>query len=717
MSHETFLNKTKHTGRKLFLYLTAQKHGLDVPDSDAFALLVAVMAGFGAAWYFVLGFEPSWSVTGCLTGALMLLAVLMIRLGGRWWRIGWLLVALGLGFVVAQAHITARIPAQHSAVFWPTDQAIKISGHVESVTQFPDGQVLMLRPTWIERDAQQQEIGAARLYWRAGQHDDSGVFRPGDVIAGTAMLSPQSGPYYPGGYDSRLKDFFDGTTVRGYFIGLPMLRDELDTGFWGWIGAIRQKIEQRLHVALPGAAGGFAAALITGNQSAIPPEHMTPIRNSGLAHLLSISGIHMALVGGLFFVLVRRVLLGAHLVLGGVGLSFLAMRRIAAVVALLAGGGYLLLAGASVPAIRSYIALLLVIVGILMDRDVVNFRMLAVAMMFIVLTAPIQVGNPGALMSFLSVVALVGFFRWWHHSPARTAMKEYWLPPGFLGRAMLVPIELGLTSIIAGAATWPIALAYFGTSANYAILSNMVAVPIASFWVMPAGVAGLMMMPFGMDGIFWTVMGWGLDVIFAVAEWVAALPGAVILYQAVPDFFLFLVVVVIISLSLGRGVFGIGVIAALILMIGLVLTPSAPIVFVSMRDQLYGVVVQNQMVISDRKTTGRRARAWQQATGTSKVRTLKKAEKDKIIQCDGDACVAQAAYGVLAFGGGLGEDDCQAANWLLSFRLDSFCADKNLMILATRAPGWHQDAITAIRFDDNGRPIFQHTAMPTRPWQ
>jgi len=84
-----------------------------------------------------------------------------------------------------------------------------------------------------------------------------------------------------------------------------------------------------------------------------------------------------------------------------------------------------------------------------------------------------------------------------------------------------------LASLVAGLATTPYAAFHFHRVTPYGVLANLAAMPVVSALVMPAGLLGLVAMPFGFDGLFWAIMGVGIDWMIAVTQWVTALPGAV----------------------------------------------------------------------------------------------------------------------------------------------------------------------------------------------
>src|SRR6201747_2905038 len=86
---------------------------------------------------------------------------------------------------------------------------------------------------------------------------------------------------------------------------------------------------------------------------------------------------------------------------------------------------------------------------------------------------------------------------------------------------------LALASLVAGLGTTPYAAFHFHRVTPYGVLANLAAMPVVSALVMPAGMLGLVAMPFGFDGFFWWLMGVGIDWMIVVTQWVAALPGAI----------------------------------------------------------------------------------------------------------------------------------------------------------------------------------------------
>ncbi|MBP0649670.1 ComEC/Rec2 family competence protein, partial [Mycobacterium tuberculosis] len=165
---------------------------------------------------------------------------------------------------------------------------------------------------------------------------------------------------------------------------------------------LRGTIADRVRRALPGTAGAVAAALMVGEARAIPDGVNDALRASGLYHIISISGLHMTLVAGGVFWVVRLLLVAVP--------GFAARRngkKAAALVAVAAAFFYLLLSGASVATVRSFIMFAVALAAVLADRAAVTMATVAVSAAIVVALWPSSVVEPGFLMSFLAVAALV----------------------------------------------------------------------------------------------------------------------------------------------------------------------------------------------------------------------------------------------------------------------------------------------------------------------
>jgi competence protein ComEC len=288
--------------------------------------------------------------------------------------------------------------------------------------------------------------------------------------------------------------------------------------------ALRLRLEARVQAAIPGAACAVAAALLTGSQAAIPSAEIVAMRDSGLAHLLSVSGLHMAIVMGAVFGALR---LAIALV------PWMALRvpgkACAALGGLAAGAGYMLLTGAQVPMQRCLVMAALVTLGLLAGRRALTTLSLALAAAVVLLAAPAELLRPSFQMSFAAVQALAA-----GHEALRGRLATLAPRGGWRRRLLVWGAGLMLTSALAAAATAPFGLHHFGRLQVYGVAANALAVPLTSFLVMPAGMVALVLMPFGLEAPALWVMGFGVEGILATARLVAAWPEASPLLNPLP---------------------------------------------------------------------------------------------------------------------------------------------------------------------------------------
>lgn len=473
-------------------------------EQGRLALWLPVALGVGVLFYFAPRFEPPlwWG------GFALLPAGLALWLRSARPLLAWglaLVACLGAGFALAAWHGGRAAPPIEAP-----RGAVQLSGTVIEVDPLPGGLRLTLAGArWAEEMPPATRLIRVRL-----RANDPARPEPGDRVSLRALIRPPSPPSYPGGWDFQRAAYFAGLGGSGFALGpLEILARD---GVAPPLSAMRARIEARVMTALPGAGGAIAAALLTGGQSGIPPDAMQAMRDSGLAHLLSVSGLHIAIVMGLMFALVR----GGLALWPGFALRF-GTKPWAALAALAAGGFYMVLTGSQVPMQRSFAMAALVTLALLVGRRALSPRVLGFAAVTVLLLQPAALLGPSFQMSFAAVLALIAGFE-----AARPWLMGGTAPRPLWQRALLLLLGAVLTSVIAGLATTPFGLHHFGRLQVYGVAANALAMPLTSFLVMPAGMLALLLMPFGAEGPALAVMGWGVAGILEVARVVASWPGA-----------------------------------------------------------------------------------------------------------------------------------------------------------------------------------------------
>ncbi|MCV3768537.1 ComEC/Rec2 family competence protein [Rhizobium sp. TRM95796] len=350
----------------------------------------------------------------------------------------------------------------------------------------------------------------------------------GEGIEGRARLTPPSGPALRGLNDFAFDAYFSGIGAQGFFYGAPSawepptpaFQTDVSARVRGWIEPLRLAISARVRSVLPGDAGAFAASMVTDDRRAISKETTEALRLSGLAHIVAISGLNMALAAGLFFVGLRIALSLSQRIA-----HLWPVKRIAAVGALITVTGYYLISGFAVSAERAYVMMAIMLIAAIAGRRAISLRNVALSAMIILAVTPSAVLGPGFQMSYAATIALVvGYASWSRRGEG---------PPLVEVMPLLRPIApvwrffaaVFATSLIGGLSTALFSAEHFHRLAAWGLLANLLAMPVISFVVMPCGLAALLLMPLGLDWLPLEIMGWGLGWVIGVAHWTASLGG------------------------------------------------------------------------------------------------------------------------------------------------------------------------------------------------
>jgi ComEC/Rec2-related protein len=356
----------------------------------------------------------------------------------------------------------------------------------------------------------------------------------GAVISGRARLSPPSGPALPGLNDFAFSSYFDGIGAIGYFYGAPKQMSppgdkSASSDGKNWLSSLdavfyqlRSTIAERIRATVPGDAGAFSAAIVTDERRAISPETTEALRLAGLAHIIAISGLNMALAAGIFFVGVRT----AFCLFPGVVQAY-PVKKIAAGGALAMATAYYLISGFAVSAERAYLMMAILLIAVFFDRPSISLRNIALSAIAILALAPSEVMGPSFQMSFSATVALVAGYAFWARRAAARRKPGLLQMPAALATVWTFVAGIFVTSLIGGFSTMIFSVEHFHRIATYGLAANLAAMPLISFVVMPAALVGMLLMPFGLDGPFLHAMGWGLEGVIAIAKIVASWGGDV----------------------------------------------------------------------------------------------------------------------------------------------------------------------------------------------
>jgi len=639
-------------------------------DPSRLILWAPMALATGSALYFALPFEPSGSVLAAAGfGGAMLGGVILFRTRAimRLYAIG-LLACFVLGFGLAQSRTQALAPPDLSA--FAQGRVVSIEGWIETVERLDGRARVLIRPTQIEG----LSIPPKRIRVRVGLE----AYMPGDAVRFRARLSPPGAPVASGGYDPARAAWFDQVGLTGFAMtALDPIALTGEAEIHRALAKFRWRLSQRIHSAAGPETGAIAAALLTGERAAVSEDDAEALRLSGLGHILAISGLHMALfAGGVYWL--------ARLVLAGVDRYARAHdpRYPAAWIALTAATFYLMLSGAAVSTQRAYVMAVVVLLGVLLKRRGFSLRSLALAALVVLVIAPESIIEPGFQMSFSAVAALIATYDIWTRWRA-----GQWVSRSWINRIWGAFAGLASTSLIAGAATGAFAAIHFQRMAAYGMIANLAAMPIFTFWVMPAGGAALAMSAVGLEAPFLWVMDKGLQLVLAIAHWTAGLEGAGVGVLAAPPLLVALYGGGFALMTLGLGWTRLTGLIVTVLALGLFTQLSPPQMMVS--DN--GVVLARFEASPDTYTvTDRRRGRFDSRVFLQRVGLTHTPERAQL-RCDDLGCTGLTVEGL-----SLAVTDRPEA-------LEEDCGNADLIIFRGEASPWRKRRCAAVLLDDPAR--------------
>jgi competence protein ComEC len=490
-------------------------------DARRLFLWLPVCLGIGIVLCFVADGAPSPSPAFAAMSVCLLAA----------WRLKARIAAFA--FLVAASFVLAGF----AAAAWRTNAAaapildrpafVRFSAFVETVDAGPEGGRAVLAITSMETPFAVVKPQRVRVTFKGAAP------RAGDHVTGQARLTPPPQPAFPGGYDFARDAYFLGLGAVGRWTGPFALAPAPVAMPWrtrlsAAIDNARTDMTNRIAAIIGGQAGALSAALVTGKRGLISDSVNDDMRAAGIYHIVSISGLHMVLAAGVFFWLARALLA----LLPGVA-ERRPVKKWAAVTAMVGAAAYCVFSGSEVATERSLIMTLTMLGAILFDRPALSMRNLAISALVVLLRQPETMLGPSFQMSFAAVAGMIAANEWWQSR--RIARREPSAWGGIVLRRLWIAAAASIaTTLIASVATAPFAAYHFQRLNPYSLIGNALAIPFVSFIVMPAAVAGALLMPFGLDAPVWSLMGLGSAKVVEVARYVADFQGSVRGIRAFP---------------------------------------------------------------------------------------------------------------------------------------------------------------------------------------
>lgn len=576
----------------------------------------------------------------------------------------WLVLLVGLGMGRAVWHTTSEdAPRLPSA-----ERTYRIEGWVSAIEKSGKSERYVVETHAIRGMSADRKPDRLRI--RVTKASEPPILAGDTVNWLVAARSPPSA-VVPGGYDSGQAAYFRGIGGFGFGYGAPRQQADVELDFADSVRRTvvrwRYRIADRVMAKAPANTAGLQAALMTGVRRFIPADQTENLRVAGLAHILAISGLHMALLAGGTYSAVTFCL-ACILPLS----RRYDVRKFAAVTAIGAASFYLVLSGASVATQRAWVMSTIFFLAIILDRRAVSMRSVSVAALITLALHPESLVSVGFQMSFAAVVALVATYQAWQ--TYRPAFKQR----GLVRKGVDFFSSLSVTSLVAGFATGGFALFHFNRFAQYGFAGNLLAMPLFSLFVMPLAVTSLLLMPLGLETFSLQLMGMALEPILAAAEWVASWPSAMVYIGAAPDWVLPLFSLGFVALCMGLKWVRAAGLAAVIIAFAVWNTADAPDLRISDSAKVAFWAAPSDgagdpiLMVGSRRPDRYGREQFAQRAGRNDVDWAP--YRDRIAQCDALACRAKIG-------------DWQVSILQSPSEVPEECDVSDLVVLAVRSAG------------------------------
>lgn len=666
-------------------------------------LWVPVFIALGVGWYFSLRSEPPVTLTVLVAGALITALSLFyparykhIALTTLWFcALAVFLVVLGFG--AAQLRTVSIKTVMLSDEASPVEVVGTVSA-IERLDEDNSGRLILknLRIEDVNRGETPEKI-------RIKVHD-TGEVRVGDKISVLAGLNPPSPPVVPYGFDFQRYAYFKQIGAFGFAYQKPVvIQEKTESTISLFLEELRHGIGQTIEQTLHGQQLAIVTALMTGQRSLIRETDWEALRNAGLAHMLAISGLHVGLIAAVVFFIAR------FLMVLSTGFSLRhPVKKYAAVFALLAAFAYVLLVGSTIPAQRALMMTGIVLIGVMLDRVAISLRLLALAASALLLFRPESLMSASFQMSFSAVACLIVFYE-----HIRKFWSAFYAGAGWWRRLMLYMGGVSITTIIASLATGLFSLYHFQQFAFLGIISNLLAVPVLAFIVMPAAVISFFLMPFGAGFIPLKIMGMGVSAILAIAHDVSVIPYAALFPPAMPLSALVMTVIGTLFLILWKGYGRMLSICFFVLAAVFLFQHKQPDIYISSGSKLVAIRDKAGLLHVNNRVHDRFALStWLRFNGQNED-DKPLWEKMEGMRCGEWGCHIVKKGRKIAFSehAGGSREDCGWANILISAEPVKQCRSD---IVIDRFDGWKYGA-HAIWLDSN-KVISVSDVRGMRPW-
>lgn len=518
-----------------------------------------------------------------------------------------------------------RLKTVKKPILSKQNQTLKIWGNIESITPLERGYRIIMSNIFspqLEKNSTPYKIRIKLL-------TNLNNARVGDRVMVKAILSPPEKPYLINSYDFARDAYFKQIGAVGYAISdLKIAKSNEKNSFKNKINRLRNRILENVNNKIGNKSGSIATALMINEYSNIEKEDLKNLRISGLAHVLSVSGMHLSLVAAIFFI-VSRFIINC---MGNLS-SVYNTKKIAALISLIGISLYLLISGMEVAAIRSYIMSATIIIAIIIDRSSDPMRAISLAALIILTFNPENIVFPSFQMSFAAVIALVSAYEIYCRINLTFFRKN------LVNKFILYFLNSCFASLIAGLATAPFVIYHFGQSSNYSVIANLIATPITSFWLMPLVVITFFLMPLNLEHFSLKLMEPGIKALLSVSNYIALKTNSVSFFSKLSSLNLMIISVGFIILCVFKSKIRLAGLFLIIIAILIQTTSSKSIIFIDWELKIIAAMNKNnELVFLKGKLPKFKRELLMSYFGTNKYIELDKRNINNDIICKRNIC-------------------------------------------------------------------------------
>lgn len=477
---------------------------------------IPFLFGIGIAVYFALPFEPNYWYSLGVFEATLLLFYLLRHKGVHLLFTAILICEFGFMNIQLQTLLKSRKIAFTPEV---TDY---IKGQISEVSYNEKG-----RKRLLLQNAENFDEPLKGKYRVTVMNGESADFEVGQCVELVGTFFPPSPVPVLNGFQLDRKYFYEEISGIGYANSSVFVIDceqKQTSSFRIRLNKIRQRITDDVAKILPPDEAGIVDAVLIGEQSRMPKLIVNNYRDSGLAHFLSVSGLHMGAIAGLVFFVLRFLLA----LFPAVALRY-DVKKLAAAGAILFSSLYLLVSGMAVPAERAFIMTAVVLLGIIFNRQAISMRMVCFAGLVLLIISPQALISISFQMSFAAVVALISFYEKYARKITLWSVNR-----GIFSKIFFYLAGIVICDFVASLATMPFAIYHFHRVSVYTSLANLLAGPLIGLILMPLILLCLVALPLGLSLYPLKALGYGVGWLNRITEFVSSLPHSVAYADSLP---------------------------------------------------------------------------------------------------------------------------------------------------------------------------------------